>query len=428
MKKSKIMLTIISLISFALFAAACSAQPQIEESESGQKVINEKTLSENINFEDSPYLAEDSLKTQPPTQIKPEEPETPPQPLGKTTLNISAVGDIMMHKPQVESAAAGDGSFDFKPVFEYIKPYIESADLALGNIETTVSTLEKGFYGFPRFRSPKEVIEALKYAGFDVITTSNNHILDGFEFGLEHTLNTLDEFGLLHTGAARTPEERESILIIDKNNIKVAILAYTYGTNGMEAAVDSERLRYMVIYLDETDRILNDVRRAREKGADIVIACLHWGHEYHREQSPQQEELAETLITAGVDIIFGSHPHVLQPIVRKTVETEDAGQKEGLVVYSMGNFVSNQRKRFRDSGMIVNVTVVKDHDLGKAYIGDVTYVPTWVNRYSADGKLHYRILPVGVALDTGLYKDTHERLAQVWSETTGHIGDFEPIR
>jgi poly-gamma-glutamate synthesis protein (capsule biosynthesis protein) len=112
------------------------------------------------------------------------------------------------------------------------------------------------------------------------------------------------------------------------------------------------------------------------------------------------------LISAGVDIIFGSHPHVLQPIVRKTVETEDAGQKEGPVVYSMGNVVSNQRKRFRDSGMIVNVTVVKEHDLGKAYIGDVTYVPTWVNRYSADGKLHYRILPVGVSLDTGLYK-TH---------------------
>ena len=196
----------------------------------------------------------------------------------------------------------------------------------------------------------------------------------------------------------------------------------------MEAAIEKERLQYMVIYLHETERIINDIRRARQQGAEIIIACLHWGHEYHRNPDFHQEELAKKLIQAGVDIILGSHPHVLQPIVKKTITGEDSEEREGLIVYSMGNFVSNQRYRYRDSGIIVNVTIVKDHDLKKVHIGEVTFVPTWVHRYSAAGKLHYRILPVGNALDTGLYNAVHGRLVEVWSETTEHVGNFDPIR
>lgn len=431
MRTVKGLLIIAFLLLLMVLVGACNRHLQNEKVDNGDSAPALTHPADKSRYDHSPNIVEADPETNPLTSEKPQEPPEPPEPArptGKTMLRISAVGDIMMHLPQVESAALSDGGFNFKPVFEHIKSYIESADLALGNIETTISTPEKGFYGYPRFRSPKEVIEALKYAGFDVITTSNNHILDGFEFGLEHTLNTLDDFDLMHTGASRTPEERESLLIIDKNGIKVAVLAYTYGTNGMEAAVNKDRLQYMVIYLHETERILNDVKRARELGAEIVIACLHWGAEYQREPNSYQEEMAEKLIRAGVDIILGSHPHVLQPIVKKTVTGEGSEQREGLVVFSMGNFVSNQRKRFRDSGMIVNVTIVKDYDLGEVYIDEVTYVPTWVHRYSADGKLHYKILPVGSALDTGLYNETHDRLAEVWSETTGHIEDFEPVR
>ncbi len=198
------------------------------------------------------------------------------------------------------------------------------ADIALGNLETTISTREKGYFGFPLFRSPEEVLEALKYAGFDVITTANNHSLDGREFGLEHTLDKLDEYRLLHTGTARNPEERDRVLIIDRNDIKIAILAYTYGTNGMEAAVDQQRLEYMVNYFHDFDEVAQDIQRAREQGAEVVIACLHWGDEYRRTPNQQQRELAQKLLVAGVDIILGSHPHVLQPIERKT-SIQDSG-------------------------------------------------------------------------------------------------------
>jgi len=422
-----VLITLFFFLSLMMLSA-CSGYRNVSDVQKVNDDVPESYMPDKAIFSDSPYNVETSNETFPLILPKPEDPPKPPEPMGKTTLKISAVGDIMVHKPQVESALQEDGSFDFKPVFQHIKTYIQQADIAIGNLETTISTPEKGFFGFPRFRSPKEVIEALKHTGFDVITTSNNHILDGFEFGLEHTLNTLDEYGLKHTGAARTPEERDSLLIIDKNGIKVAILAYTYGTNGMEAAIEEERLQYMVIFLHETERMLGDVKRARQQGAEVVIVCLHWGHEYHRKPDIHQEELAKKLIQAGVDIIFGSHPHVLQPIVKKTVTGEGSEEREGLIVYSMGNFVSNQRKRFRDSGIIVNVNIVKDHDLRKVYISEVTYVPTWVHRYSADGKLHYRILPVGSALDIGLYDEVHGRLAEVWSETTGHMGNIEPIR
>lgn len=429
MLKSVATLTIIMFLFLStILFGACGRYQNIEDAQSVSDDAKGSHQSDSPAFRDSPYIVETGNETHPISLPKPQEPAKPPEPTGKTTLKLSSVGDIMVHKPQVESALQNDGSFDFKPVFQYIKPYIELADIALGNLETTISTSERGYFGYPRFRSPKEVIEALKYTGFDVITTSNNHILDGFKFGLEHTLDTLDEYGLKHTGAARTPKERDELLIIDKNGIKIAILAYTYGTNGMEAAIDEESLQYMVVYLHETEAIINDIKSARRQGAEIVIACLHWGHEYHREQNSHQEEFAKMLIGAGADIIFGSHPHVLQPIVKKTVTVEGSEQREGLIVYSMGNFISNQRKRFRDSGIIVNVTIIKDYDLKKVYIGEVTYVPTWVYRHSADGKLHYKILPVGSVLDTGLYGEAHERLAEVWSETTGHMGDFDPIR
>lgn len=409
------------LLLFLILLPSC-AVPQQREIESNAEVIEEVPIQETPTA-----VKETNIEFKPPAEPVAEVVK-PPEPKGKIRVNVSAVGDIMMHMRQIDSAKQSDGSFDFKPVFEHIKPYIESADIALGNIETTINTPGKGFYGFPRFRSPREVVEALKDTGFDVITTSNNHILDNFTFGLELTLNTLEEFSLQHTGAARTPKEREEILIIDKNGIKIAILAYTYGTNGMEAAIDAENLEYMVVFLHETERIINDVKRARESGADMVIACLHWGNEYQRNQDRNQEKLAEKLIGAGVDIIFGSHPHVLQPIVKKTVINEAGDERQGLVVYSMGNFVSNQRNQFRDSGMIVNVEIIKDLDLEKTFIGEVSYVPTWVHRYNAENRTHFRILPVGYSLDTGLYKEIHGRLAEVWEETTGHVGDFRVVR
>ncbi|HHZ12741.1 MAG: CapA family protein [Caldicoprobacterales bacterium] len=350
-----------------------------------------------------------------------EEPEEEQEPRGTTSLKISVVGDIMVHNHQLKAAREPDGTYNFTEVFEDIRPYLEEADIVMGNLETTISTDEKGYTAYPRFRSPISLITALKGAGFDVLTTANNHTLDALEFGVEHTLDVLDEHRILHTGSARSPEERDRILIVEENDIKVAILAYTYGTNGMEGSVNKDKLTYMVNYLRDTSRIEEDVRRAKEEGAEFIVVCAHWGDEYVRTPNEGQKSMAKKFFDMGVDAIFGSHPHVIQPMERKIITTPEGDEKETFVIYSLGNIVSNQRDRYRDSGLILNLEVIKDYDNGTISIGEIDYIPTWVYRFTKDDRLHYRILPVKDFLDADLGGADSKRIKEVWKETTEHL-------
>lgn len=343
-------------------------------------------------------------------------------PRGKTEITISAVGDIMTHGPQIQAALMNDGTYDFKDVFSEIKPYLESSDITIGNLETTISTNEKGYMGYPTFKAPEAIIQALVYAGFDVLTTANNHSFDGREFGVQHTIEKLDEYGLAHTGTAISPEMRDQVLLIEKNEIKVAILAYTYGTNGMEITIPKEKLDYMVNYDNDMERIKADIDRARDAGAEIVIACMHWGWEYWREPNDNQIKMADSLFNAGVDIILGSHPHVLQPMERKNFIMPDGSERDVFVIYSLGNFISNQRDQYRDSGIIINIKIIKDHDKGTVSIDQISYVPTWVYKSTKNGKLSYKILPAGKFKDEGLEGAAAQRVREVWQETTTHMG------
>ena len=232
----------------------------------------------------------------------------------ESRLTITAVGDIMMHMPQVRAAMQPDGSYDFRSVFHEVKYYLERADITIGNLETTIGPPEKGYSGYPRFRSPEEILEALKYAGFDVLVTANNHSLDALEFGLEYTLDELDKYGFMYTGTARSIEEKNKHLIVEKNNIRVGILSYTYGTNGMEAAVSQEKLKYMVNYYNDYNQVVNDINSIKAESVDLLIAYMLWGYEYNRTPNVEQKNLKELLAKEGVDIIFGSHPIVIQPM------------------------------------------------------------------------------------------------------------------
>ncbi len=353
------------------------------------------------------------------------DPTPPPGPTGTTSVRIRAVGDIMMHGPQITAGKQPDGSYDFKHFFEEVKPYLEEADITLGNLETTINTDARGYGGYPLFRSPEALLEALVYAGFNVITTANNHSFDGREFGVVHTLDKLDEYGLRHTGTARSQEERDRILLLEENDIKIAVLAYTYGTNGMEVTISKENLPFMVNYID-FDHIERDITRAREAGAEIIIACMHWGDEYIRLPNSTQRQAVVFLASLGVDIILGSHPHVLQPMERRIAVLDGGGEKEIFVIYSMGNFISNQRDRYKDSGVIVDIEVVKDYDTGTLTLGDIGYVPTWVHRFTRGGRSDYQVLPVLNFMDGVLAGEAGSRLQAVWKETTNHFGeDFE---
>ena len=384
---------------------------------------NEEVETPSHESNESNYEPDDDEQIQEQELDNPPQPPEEEKPTGTTSLKISVVGDIMVHMHQLKAAKQSDGSYDFTEVFEDIRPYLEEADIAMGNLETTISTDEIGYYAYPRFRSPESLISALKGAGFDVITTANNHSLDGVEFGVINTLDKLDEYGLLHTGTARSPEERDRVLIVDKNDIKVAILAYTYGTNGMEGAIDKDKLSYMVNYLNDMSKIEKDIQRAKEEGAEFIIACTHWGDEYVRNPNQAQKEMADKLFSMGVDVIFGSHAHVIQPTEKKTIITDEGEQKDVFVIYSLGNIVSNQRDRYRDSGLILNLEVVKDYDKGTIEIGEIDYIPTWVYRYTEKDKLHYRILPVKDFMDGSFDAATNARINEVWNETTSHLDD-----
>jgi len=423
MKKLRIVKSLLLLLAVVMILSGCSL---LDKTESKDIVVDELEIETGTASE---HEVSEPVEIQKPSDPEPVISEEPPKPTGKTRLTIRAVGDIMTHGPQIESAKQADGSYDFNPVFEKIKPFLENADITIGNFETTVSTPEKGYSGYPRFRSPAALLEALKEAGFDVLTTANNHSFDGTEFGVTYTLDKMDEYGILHTGTARTPEERDEILILEKNDIKVAILAYTYGTNGMEAAIDEDKLPYMVNYLHDMARIKKDIRRARESGAEVIIACVHWGSEYVRKPNERQKQLADQLFAAGVDIILGSHPHVLQPMEKRIITTDEGIEKEVFVIYSLGNFISNQRDRYRDSGIIINLEIVKDYDAGTVGIGEISYIPTWVHKYTENGKNHYRILPVIQEENPDLSGSAKERVKQVWNETTSHMGTEEfPVR
>lgn len=362
---------------------------------------------------------------------KPEETPLPAEtekPKGNTSIRIRAVGDIMMHSPQIPAGKKDDGTYDFRYFFEEVKPYLEDADITIGNLETTIGDGSIEYSGYPLFRTPKELVEALKYAGFDVLSTANNHSFDGREFGVVYTLEQLDAYGMLHTGTARSMEERNSVLIIEENEIKTAILAYTYGTNGMEVTISDDKLPYMVNYIDK-EKICEDISRGKKAGADVIIAVMHWGNEYQRTPDKIQKELADFLFSEGVDVILGSHPHVIQPMEKRQITMDDGSSKEVFVIYSLGNFISNQYWQYSDSGVIVDVEIIKNHDTGKVTVGEVGYIPTWVQRvFLPSGKREYRVLPVGNYLNGNSLDSAHQkRINEVWNETTEHIGAFKVI-
>lgn len=346
------------------------------------------------------------------------------KPMIESGITINAVGDIMVHDSQIKSAKRRDGRFNFDNVFSEIKPYTDMPDFTIGNLETTISTNEKGYSGYPSFRSPEQLLEALKSAGFDVLTTANNHCLDGGESGAIYTLNALDRFGFLHTGTARNHEERNRILILEKNEIRIAVLAYTYGTNSREKLALDGKLNCLVNFSNDKEMLLNDIQAAKNAGVHKIIVCMHWGTENQRTPNKEQKEIADQLFSMGVDIILGSHPHVLQPIERKKIITVDGEEKEVLLVYSLGNFISNQRSRYKDSGIILSINIVRNEENGKVEIKDIYYIPTWVHKYIYSNKSEYRILPVGKFLyDKTLDVKAQKRIQDVWQEILTLIGN-----
>ena len=303
------------------------------------------------------------------------------------TLRIIFAGDLMSHMPQVNAAKQADGNYNYEPCFRYVKDYLQSADLAIVNLEVPLAG--KPYSGYPQFSAPDALAAYAKEAGFDIMTTANNHCMDRGKKGLERTLLALDSLGIPHLGTYRDRQQRddEHPLIVERNGIRLALLTYTYGTNGIPAVAPN------IVNLIDTTEMARDLRVAYERGADFVITLIHWGIEYAVKANKEQEQTARWLLTHGSDAVIGGHPHVIQNFTLDALPGNDRYPE--VVVYSMGNLVSNQRKVNCDGGIMVELTLQKTMNLGSG-IGleqEWQYLPYWVHRGTVDSLYQYYIVP-----------------------------------
>ena len=311
-------------------------------------------------------------------------------------ISMSVIGDIMCHNSQYNDAyVSSTDTYDFSYVFENIKQYIEPADIAIGNIETTFAGKERGYSNYPTFNSPEQLATNLKDLGIDVLCTANNHSLDKGYSGLTSTLKFLDEAGISHMGTYDSAESQNEILIKDVNGIKIAFLAYTYGTNGIPVPKNNP---YCINLIDK-DLILKHLELAKEQNPDLICVNMHWGLEYKTKQNSEQEELADFLFTNGVDIILGSHPHVLQPMEKKTITLEDGSTKDCFVIYSLGNFISGQNQDNTRNSVILNIECTKSGETNKTTIDSVSYVPIYMYKSSSGKTKRYKVLDIEKSIE-----------------------------
>ncbi len=308
-----------------------------------------------------------------------------------TVINIVGIGDALCHSQNFKDAYNSEtGEYDFSPMFKNVTKYFDDTTVAVGNLETTLAGADRGYSGYPTFNSPDELAYDLKEMGIDILTTANNHCLDKGYTGLERTLNVLDDYGIAHTGTSRSEEEQNTILMKDLNGIKTAFLCYTYGTNGIPIPSGRE---YSVNLIDK-DFIKEQLDKAKEEGAELIVVSMHWGAEYRLKPTTEQEDLAEFLIKNGADVILGNHSHVPEPMEMKTVTLDDGTTREGFVIYSMGNFFSAQTDNYTRDTLILNVEVRKNGATGEITIDKATYTPVYVYDNGKNAKDRYELLDI----------------------------------
>ena len=242
-----------------------------------------------------------------------------------TTFNLTAIGDIMCHNTQyMDAYNSSTGEYDFSYVFDDISYYIKNSSITVANLETTFAGEDKGYSNYPRFNTPDALAYNLKKLGIDVISTAGNHSLDyGFD-GLSRTIDVLNSADISHVGTYKTQEERDTIVFKYVKGVKIAFINYAYGTNGITIPSDKP----FCINLIDKELIKKDIDNAKSQNADMIVASVHWGTEYSTVPNDTQNELADFLFQNGVNIILGTHPHVLQKMEKRTVTLEDGSTRE----------------------------------------------------------------------------------------------------
>ncbi len=343
-----------------------------------------------------------------------------------STIHLVAIGDAMCHSQNFKDAyQASTKTYDFSHVFTNIREKVASADIAIGNLETTFAGEAKGYSGFPTFNTPDALGYALKDMGVDVLSTANNHSLDKGYNGIVRTLDVLDEIGISYMGTYRSSEEQNKILIKEVNGITFAFLSFTYGTNGIPVPKGRE---YCINLIDET-LMKQQIDQAKEQNVDVICVSMHWGDEYKIKQNKTQERLADFLFENDVDIILGSHPHVLEPMEKRTISLPDGTTKDGFVIYSLGNFISAQKQENTRNTILLDLQITKNPE-GKISIDKVEYTPLYVYDKGAGKPQRYKILDIRQSIanyengtDTSIGATTYKTLKNELTKIKSIMGN-----
>lgn len=318
------------------------------------------------------------------------------------TIRLVFGGDLMQHMPQVDAARTEDGSYDYSRSTEYIAPLFRDADVAVLNLETTITTT--GHYsGYPCFASPAELVDELNNMGIDIALLANNHCCDRSSRGIVTTIDELNKRNIAHAGVFEdsTDYRQNNICRFEAKGVRFALVNYTYGTNGIPVPKDR------FVNLIDTNIIKRDLHSIPRDSVDCIVACMHWGNEYERRENREQRHLAALLQREGVDIIIGSHPHVVQPYYADSTS---------VTFYSLGNLVSNQRKRYTDGGLIAEVEIIRSDTIeGLRYRAEAH--PVWV--LCPD----YRILPRSVGDTLTMSVESRKAYELFMSDTDKLLGN-----
>lgn len=353
------------------------------------------------------------------------ESETVEEKVEPINFTMTAIGDTLCHNTQYWDAYnSSTKQYDFSYVYDDIKDYTSSADITIGSLETTFAGEDRGYSNYPVFNSPDSLATGLKNIGVDVISLAGNHALDYGYSGICRTIDVLDNVGISHLGTYKSAEDQDKILIKDVKGVKIAFINYTYGTNGIPVPSDKP---YCLNLIDK-DLISKQIKQAKEQNVDMIVACMHWGTEYKTSANDEQKELADFLFKSGVDIILGNHPHVLEPMEKKTITLDDGSTKDVFVVYALGNFTADQRAEITRDSAILNLDITKDSD-GKILINKVSYVPIYMYKNSASKVHKFKILDIEKSIanydsgDTSIGSSVYSNLKVQLQKIRDILGD-----
>lgn len=334
------------------------------------------------------------------------------------TITLLFAGDMMQHAGQIKAAAVA-GGYDYSDCFAQVKDQIEAADLAIANLEVTLGGAP--YRGYPQFCAPDEFAQAIKDAGFDILTTSNNHCCDTGSRGLGRTLTVLDSLDIPSLGTYRNAEDRAKRypLLVEKNGFRLALLAYTYGTNGLPVPAP------YVVNLIDTVQMAQDIASAKAMKPDAIIAFMHWGTEYVLRPVNSQQRQADWLLSHGVDHVIGGHPHVVQPIEMR----EDAKGNSHLVVWSLGNYISNMTKDTTFGGLMVTLKLSKVQSyaedttvsMANGLRPEASYSLVWTSRPAVSGHKNHHVYPISVA--DSLLNSRERQMRDFFAKTARNLFD-----